>query len=595
MLVDYEPDDLAADMPAATEDVYTGSSLHTKPRRSRPPSPRRFSAAARERSEQQQQMQALIELGKAQGFLTHAQINDCFPGNFAQSPALGIVVDAFKDMGIAVYEQMPDAETSLLNDMMHGAASDEQIIEEAQDTLSTVDAEFGRTTDPVRMYMREMTSAELLTREQEVEIGRRIENGYNEIVRAISGCPSIVRTLLEDVELVRAGKMRIDALIDGLSDDEGPREIPGAPIPVQAVRGVDSADTIDTEDAFERDPAKADGDEATLQALTHACLAIFSSVRTLSERLAAEHNAGEPAAVNACLAIQTELARMRFTTQAIDRLREELAGIETHPGLPLTRLQEIKRIVRVSESGIQRAKRELTEANLRLVVSIAKRYINRGMPFLDLVQEGNIGLLRAVDKFEYRRGWKFSTYATWWIRQAVTRALADHTRLIRLPVHLVDAIHRLRRIEREVRQQTGRNPSLRVLAARMKLPESKVRTLLKADRQILSLDSPVGTLDSDESMVDLMEDPHADSPLDAATRARMRVALNEALDRLPAREAKILRIRYGIDTGTGSTLDDLGKLFKMTRERIRQIESRALGRLQLPEEAKKLKEFLTSD
>lgn len=670
-LVNGETKNPAAHASAATKTPY-GSGLKQAKKRNGRPSTRPAYPDVRGPSRQQQQMQSLIELGEEQGFLTYAQINDCIPGDFAGSPALDIVVDAFGDMGIAVYEHAPDTETLFLNDMARGVVADERAIEDAQGTLSTVDAEFGRTTDPVRIYMREMAAAKLLTRAQEVEIARRIESGYQETIRTISRCPAIVHTLLDDVERVRTGEMCINALVAGLAGDDAGGEPRTASYTDDAVReqdhgnGGDRTDDVDV--ALDKEPADTDesqSDDARRRNLMDSCIAIFADVRQLSERLTTEtarHGGVCAAASGTHLQIEAKLARIRFGSQTIDRLssqvqewvaqardsesairqiavsrygmtpavftesfrgnetdpewavraiptaatrrtelaairaaQQNLCAIERHAGATLTQLSEIHRLMRISESRVQRAKQELIESNLRLVVSIAKRYMNRGLPLLDLIQEGNIGLMKAVDKFEYRRGWKFSTYATWWIRQSVTRALADHSRTIRIPVHLIESINKLRRIEREIRQRTGRTPNTATLASHAKLSESGVQTLLRIDRQPFSLNSPVGAADADESMVDLLEDIHSDSPLDTTIHSRMRTALGRALDRLPKREAKILRMRYGIDAGSGCTLEDLGKLFNLTRERVRQIENRAIQRLLVPEEAGKLKEFLESD
>ena len=604
-------------------------------------------------------LKQLIKLGKERGFLTYIEINDHLPDDVINAEAIESIISTFNDMGIAVYDQAPDSETLLISDATPVATSDEDAEEEAEAALSTVDSEFGRTTDPVRMYMREMGSVELLTREGEIEIAKRIEDGLKHMVQAISACPTTIHEVLTHAERIRAGTMRIDEVVDGLIDPNAEEvDFRAAPAPVAAAEAELDEDAEEEADPAGASTAKLEELKAkALQKFNHIddC---FSSMKTAYE----DEGYKSKSYLKAQAEIQETLMTIRFTAKMVEKLCDTLRdqvdqvrtlerslgdicvnrvgmprdqfvaqfpGNETNLGwtdrllaaspayadvlrrnvpaiqdlqqklidlqarvvLPLPDLKEINKQMATGEAKARRAKREMTEANLRLVISIAKKYTNRGLQFLDLIQEGNIGLMKAVDKFEYRRGYKFSTYATWWIRQAITRSIADQARTIRIPVHMIETINKMNRISRQILQETGIEPDPQTLSARMEMPEDKIRKILKIAKEPISMETPIGD-DDDSHLGDFIEDTTTLAPADAALHGSMRDVVKEVLDSLTPREAKVLRMRFGIEMSTDHTLEEVGKQFDVTRERIRQIEAKALRKLRHPSRADKLKSFL---
>ncbi|MFO1301205.1 MAG: RNA polymerase sigma factor RpoD [Burkholderiaceae bacterium] len=601
-------------------------------------------------------LKQLIKQGKDRGFLTYAEINDHLPEDLVDAEAIESIISTFSDMGITVYDQAPDAETLLMADTTPVASSDEDAEEEAEAALSTVDSEFGRTTDPVRMYMREMGSVELLTREGEIEIAKRIEDGLKHMVQAISACPTTIAEALAHAEKIGAGTMRIDEVVDGLIDPNADESADFAPAPAAT-----PADFDEDEDG----DAAATANTARLEELKRDALVKFEHISKWFDKMRVAYEKEgykSKAYLKAQTEIQDELMSIRFTAKMVEKLCDTLRAqvdevrsleraigeicvqrvgmprerfMQTFPGnetnlkwaekevaanppyvevlrrnipaiqdlqqklidlqarvvLPLADLKEINKRMAMGEAKARKAKREMTEANLRLVISIAKKYTNRGLQFLDLIQEGNIGLMKAVDKFEYRRGYKFSTYATWWIRQAITRSIADQARTIRIPVHMIETINKMNRISRQILQETGQEPDPQTLAVRMEMPEDKIRKILKIAKEPISMETPIGD-DDDSHLGDFIEDTATLAPADAALHASMHNVVKEVLDSLTPREAKVLRMRFGIEMSTDHTLEEVGKQFDVTRERIRQIEAKALRKLRHPSRADKLKSFL---
>ncbi|TFW30141.1 RNA polymerase sigma factor RpoD [Massilia arenosa] len=621
-------------------------------------------ASEEELERRRQKLKTLIKFGKERGFLTYAEINDHLPDNIVDPEAIEGIIGTFNDMGIAVYEHAPDAETLLLSDNVPNVTSDDEAEAAAEAALSTVDSDFGRTTDPVRMYMREMGSVELLTREGEIEIAKRIEDGLKDMIQAISACPVTIAEIISAAIRIQNDEIKIDEIVDGMVDESED----AAPEAAASDEDEDDEDAEEEEAEEEEEPAAsgAAGYSAEqLEALKMTALEKFAVIQDQFDRMRRAYEKegyGSKNYVKAQEAISNELLAIRFTAKVVEKLCDTLRGqvdevrhiekqildvavnkcgmprahfIKVFPGnetnldwvdgevnaghaysailgrniptikelqqrlidlqarvvLPLQDLRNINRQMAAGEMKARKAKREMTEANLRLVISIAKKYTNRGLQFLDLIQEGNIGLMKAVDKFEYRRGYKFSTYATWWIRQAITRSIADQARTIRIPVHMIETINKMNRISRQILQETGAEPDPATLAVKMEMPEDKIRKIMKIAKEPISMETPIGD-DDDSHLGDFIEDNNTLAPSDAALHASMRGVVKDVLDSLTPREAKVLRMRFGIEMSTDHTLEEVGKQFDVTRERIRQIEAKALRKLRHPSRSDKLKSFL---
>ncbi|GAA0774149.1 RNA polymerase sigma factor RpoD [Castellaniella ginsengisoli] len=610
-------------------------------------SPSRSQMTPEEQEARRNRLKILIKLGKDRGYLTYGEINDHLPDDLVDAEAIDGIISTFSDMGISVYDQAPDAETLLMSDNVPSAASDDDVEDEAEAALTTVDSDFGRTTDPVRMYMREMGTVELLTREGEIEIAKRIEDGLKHMVMAIAACPTTVNEILEHVRRVREGSAQIDEVVDGLVDEEG-EDYAGSGVAsdeddgpaggmsskqleylrTKALKIFDEVESWFDKMrlAFEAEGYRSTAYVQAREAI-HAQLMGVRFTAKMVERLAdalraqvAEVRAQERAAMTLCVTragmprthfiksfpgnetnldwVEAEIAAghpysetLARHAPAIQEVQQKLIELQRNVVLPLKDLKDVNKRMATGEAKARKAKREMTEANLRLVISIAKKYTNRGLQFLDLIQEGNIGLMKAVDKFEYRRGYKFSTYATWWIRQAITRSIADQARTIRIPVHMIETINKMNRINRQILQETGAEPDPATLAQKMDMPEDKVRKILKIAKEPISMETPIGD-DDDSHLGDFIEDTGTVSPSDSALHGSMRDVVKEVLDSLTPREAKVLRMRFGIEMSTDQTLEEVGKQFDVTRERIRQIEAKALRKLRHPSRADKLKSFL---
>ncbi len=601
-----------------------------------------------------QRLKTLIKLGKTRGYLTHGEISDHLPDKLVDAETLEVVISMLNDMGVAVYEHTPDAETLLLNNNTPTAATEEEAEEEAEAALSTVDSEFGRTTDPVRMYMREMGTVELLTREGEIEIAKRIEGGLMDMMAAISGSPATIAAVLAMAEEIRENKVVISTIVDGFNN-------------------LNEADDYVAEEDFDEFDEEDDDDgkggskalTKKLEELKNAALERFDRMIVLFEKLRKTYDKegyGTPAYMKAQTALTAELMGIRFTAKTIEKLcesvrsqvddvrknerelrriivdkcgmpqatfikdfppnllnlkwvekqaaagkpwsttmgryippiqdlQQKLIDLQARVVVPLEQLKDINKRMNAGERSSRGAKKEMIEANLRLVISIAKKYTNRGLQFLDLIQEGNIGLMKAVDKFEYRRGYKFSTYATWWIRQAITRSIADQARTIRIPVHMIETINKMNRISRQHLQEFGFEPDASVLAEKMEIPEDKIRKIMKIAKEPISMETPIGD-DDDSHLGDFIEDSVNTAPLEAAMQAGLRDVVKDILDGLTPREAKVLRMRFGIEMAIDHTLEEVGKQFDVTRERIRQIEAKALRKLKHPSRSDKLRSFI---
>ncbi len=606
-------------------------------------------------TEQQSQLKRLIAKGKEQGYLTYREVNDHLPSGIVETDQIEDIVRMINDMGIVVHEVAPDKDSIVLSE--DSVSTDEDAAEEAAAALAKIDSDFGRTTDPVRMYMREMGTVELLTREGEIVIAKRIEDGINQVMNALSHYPGTICTVLDISEKVEAGETRLTDLLSGFVSEDDEIPVP-SPAPAANKNDKASADnkSDDEEEAVDTgpDPEEVKARFASIKKLfvrhnkmagrygraDKRCVKVYTQmvdelaeirlVAKVSEMLISNVRkivnsvrAHERVIMDICID-KARMPRKNFITSFPDnetdlnwlqrqidaggnysavlvdyaddirRAQNKLVSLQEKAGISVGEIKEINRKMSIGEAKARRAKKEMVEANLRLVISIAKKYTNRGLQFLDLIQEGNIGLMKAVDKFEYRRGYKFSTYATWWIRQAITRSIADQARTIRIPVHMIETINKLNRIARQMLQEMGREPTPEELSERMEMPEDKVRKVLKIAKEPISMETPIGD-DEDSRLGDFIEDANLLSPVNSATFEGLREATLDVLDGLTAREAKVLRMRFGIDMNTDHTLEEVGKQFDVTRERIRQIEAKALRKLRHPSRSDNLRSFIDAE
>ena len=611
------------------------------------------------KAQQQSRIKELITRGREQGYLTYAEVNDHLPEDISDPEQVEDIIRMINDMGINVFESAPDADALLLAE----ADTDEAAAEEAAAALAAVETDIGRTTDPVRMYMREMGTVELLTREGEIEIAKRIEEGIREVMGAIAHFPGTVDYILGEYDRVTTEGGRLSDVLSGYIDPDDNIAAPTEEVPIPGTKA--AAAKEESDDDEEESESGDDEEEAesgpdpevarqrfgavndqlqvtnkvlkkngrahkesidALQALADLFMPIklvpkqfevlVERVRDALNRLRQQERAIMQLCVRDARMPRADFLRMFPSNEtdqtwsgdlakrntkwaaalgekdaAIVACQQKLIDLETETGLTVAEIKEINRRMSIGEAKARRAKKEMVEANLRLVISIAKKYTNRGLQFLDLIQEGNIGLMKAVDKFEYRRGYKFSTYATWWIRQAITRSIADQARTIRIPVHMIETINKLNRISRQMLQEMGREPTPEELGERMEMPEDKIRKVLKIAKEPISMETPIGD-DEDSHLGDFIEDSTMQSPIDVATVESLKEATRDVLSGLTAREAKVLRMRFGIDMNTDHTLEEVGKQFDVTRERIRQIEAKALRKLRHPTRSEHLRSFL---
>jgi|TARA_Y100000310_G_scaffold92675_1_gene90311 RNA polymerase primary sigma factor len=590
---------------------------------------------------QQSELKRLIIKGKEQGFLTYREINDHLPEDMNDTDQIETVVNMINDMGIEVHDTAPDADSLLLKT---ANSDDEEVVEEAEAVLTTaVESEFGRTTDPVRMYMREMGTVDLLTRQDEIRLARRIEDGIRQSLDAIATGPVIVEELIRLADRVDAGEMKLTELIVGFIDPNAVEEAipqPAPPSDSDDDKGPQGPDPVEAKERFDRirkgyqslqrcqsrygigAPQVDKHQQKLVEELQHIRLMPrqIDYISAIMREIVDEMRRLEKAIIEICVR-KARVTRKTFISKFVGReselfwvrsmmrgkegdkavlkayagelesLRKKLTHLESIAGLRISQIKDVNRRMSIGEAKARRAKKEMIEANLRLVISIAKKYTNRGLQFLDLIQEGNIGLMKAVDKFEYRRGYKFSTYATWWIRQAITRSIADQARTIRIPVHMIETINKLNRVSRQILQEEGREALPEELAERMDMPESKILKVLKIAKEPISMETPIGD-DEDSHLGDFIEDKNIEAPEDAALTNGLTGATDSILNSLTERESKVIRMRFGIGMNTDHTLEEVGKQFDVTRERIRQIEAKALRKMRHPTRSEKLRSYL---